>query len=977
MTYDFDIDPTLVERFAHRNGTVFVGAGISMASGLPSWRQLVKPLRADLGDEVTDDATPLEIAELFEAKHGRTMLIKQLRDKLSDVRYQLSRTHELVVSLPVQRIYTTNFDTFLEQASTKRQLNRTVIYNASHVGFSDSSILSIVKLHGDLADPGSLVITARDYYAYFSRNPAMADMLKVELQTRTVLFLGYGFGDPNLGMILGKVAHEQGLVRPLLYSLQLQPTRLAVEAMRERGVKVIDIDAKPGTPESIAAVQQWLEQFRQALNRHERRRPHLLVPAGGRHQHYGLPAYRRSGFGTETRDRIAEGLRSDFRVIVVRGEAGIGKTQQVAACVADSLAIHDILPTDHTFEREIWIRPSRNDRVEHRLEDILKAIADTLAPFSAVADEGDGTKLRGRVDRLLQERKVIVVIEDFNVVGQQFSAEDQEIKDWLESPGAFANAKSRIIVTTRQAMLTGFVVEVTALVAAETAHFIRDTAAAIMLRRKVPKGLNDDQIRKTVLATGGNPQAVLLALGLINSTGDPEIIGRQITSPRDARPIEEVLDQLVTALHESLDADARTVLGTMLGFSPEQPLPEAPLRRGSGLRHDDFSAGIESCVRCGLLERNGADGTLTMRTIPRELLKNPKLQASLKIPDAPLENIAKVLLEILREPDMICRSEISEPYWNALVRPEMARVDPLWPLLRQVMTQFKNKTMIVEFVFLLAHYMDNRLHNVERLEFVEAAIKELGKGTIVPGLPSADECIALLRIDALAWTYIEEQQPGKARDELAKARTVLDALDGRDDLAALADAWQARICAEAGDYVNAEECIRKAMASACKGRPDEKKWIMMRVHMIRGDVRMFQHRAADALADYREAEYCAETYGGEGNAYQTSPRIGLALLESPSEPDAEKRAEQLFQNLAHQHDLSLGQLYGEYGLAVIAARKHATAEAQKRLHKVYQEICLHTNSNVLLRLARRELEAIANKGQRNQRRSSDRMPLCH
>jgi hypothetical protein len=435
MTSEFDIDPTLVERFAHGNGTVFVGAGISMSSGLPSWRQLMTPLRADLGDQADKDATPLEIAELFEAKHGRTMLIKQLRDKLSDVRYQLTRTHELVVSLPVQRIYTTNFDTFLEQASTKRQLNRTVIYNASHVGFSDSSMLSIIKLHGDLADPASLVITARDYYGYFSRNPAMADLLKVELQTHTVLFLGYGFGDPNLGMILGKVAHEQGAVRPLLYSLQLQPSRVAVEAMRERGVKVIGLDARPGTPESVEAVQEWLKQFRQALTRQERRKPQSSAMMGGRGQHYGLPPYHRSDFCKATRERIADGLRSEFRVIVVRGEAGIGKTQQVAACVAQSLAIHDILPTDDTFERAIWIRPSRNDRKEHRLEAIQKAIADTLAPFSAATEQGQAPDLRMRVDRLLQEHKVIVVIEDFNVVGQQFTGQDMKIKDWLESPG--------------------------------------------------------------------------------------------------------------------------------------------------------------------------------------------------------------------------------------------------------------------------------------------------------------------------------------------------------------------------------------------------------------------------------------------------------------------------------------------------------------------------------------------------------------
>jgi tetratricopeptide (TPR) repeat protein len=546
-------------------------------------------------------------------------------------------------------------------------------------------------------------------------------------------------------------------------------------------------------------------------------------------------------------------------------------------------------------------------------------------------------------------------------------------------PGAFANSKSRIIVTTREAMLTGFVLEVSPLAPVETAEFIEVTAGAIMLRHEVPEGLRAKQIDHIVRATGGNPQAVLLALGLINSTGDAEIVGQIFASPRGSRPIRAVLLELATALLERLDRNARLVIGIMLGFSPEQPLPEAPLRRGTTLEHRAFSTAVERTVRSGLLERNGADGTLTMRTIPHELLL--VLQDQFDVPRAPLHSIAQELLEMLKAPDMICRTEIKVPYWNALVRPEMARVDPLWPLLRQVMAEFQEDIMLVEFVFLLAHYMDNRLHNAERVQFVRAAIAVLEKAeadgaTNIPGLPPFNECIALLRIDALAWTYIEEQQPQKAREEITKARKALLSTAPRCDLEALADAWQARMCAEAGDYVNAEECIRKAMGSACQCLPDA-KWILMRVHMIKGDVRMFQHRAAEALEAYRDAEHCAETYGGEGNAYQTSPRIGLALLENSSDQKAEEHAKRLFQNLAHQHDLSLGQLYGEYGLAVIAARKRATVEAQKRLHKVYQEICLHTNSNVLLRLARRELEAIGSTGMRNQRRTSDRIPSCH
>lgn len=101
-----EIDPVLIERFAQGNGAVFVDAGISLGSRLPSWRELMEPLRIDLGDEVDRHATYIEIAELYESKHSRRDLVDNLKDRLGDVRFELSKAEELIVGLPVQRIYT-------------------------------------------------------------------------------------------------------------------------------------------------------------------------------------------------------------------------------------------------------------------------------------------------------------------------------------------------------------------------------------------------------------------------------------------------------------------------------------------------------------------------------------------------------------------------------------------------------------------------------------------------------------------------------------------------------------------------------------------------------------------------------------------------------------------------------------------------------------------------------------------------------
>lgn len=1002
MATEYEIDDILVERFANGNGTIFAGAGISFSSRLPSWDDLILPMRKDLGREAHRMATAQEVAELYEAKHGRAVMIKHLRERLGDVRSQMTRTHELLVQLPVSRIYTTNFDTLLEQASSKLQINRNVIYNASQVGFSDNSQLSIVKLHGDLSDSDSIVISANDYYSYFTRNPAVADLLKVELQTHTVLFIGYSFRDASLGMILGEVSAQLGKGHPPWYSLQPRAGLVAQEAMKGRGVKVISLDTPGGTPESVAAVQDWLTSFQRALNRRDRRTRHQPARTAVNEAH-ALPAYKRSTFGRATRERIEAGLRSDFRVLVVKGEAGIGKTQYVAACVADHLAPLNTMLIEHRFERVIWIRPPTDEADKSPLRRIFSAIIAALPLPIHAATHSVPEKLRDRVNWLLQEHRVIVVIEDL-------SASCKSVMGWLEDRGQFANPRSRIIVTTRDAVVAGFVVEVAPLAPEDGAAFVTETASAMMLRRNVPAPLTTAD----VLSVGaGNPQAILLALGLINGRRDVNILrnehilnaahtgrapaglARQAGEPEQRPPILDVFRTLIGKCVAQLDETERSVLRLMLLFPSKRPLPEyvikavlAPdLAAEDGVPPDvALEKAISRVTDYNLVERDRSRATLTMPTIPSDLL--PALLGTRSVA-SDYYPVAQYLLDFLKRPDVICRDTIPDDYWNSVLRDEMQKVDPLWPLIRHVMRKLDKDPYIVEFVMLLCHYMDNRSHNADRIAFVRAALAAdaaLSAGTR-----------ALLSIDALGWTYMEEGRGVKANAAIDAGLKHLNA-DEHPGLYALAEAFRARLDAEEGDFVSAESAIDKAFGYAAimdqaTGAPTDdsnrvavttKPWIWTRLYMIRGDVRLIQceppraagatngrgaastagrrpphdNYAGKALRDYEEAAWLTERYGGEGNAYQTGPRIGLALLQAGTPADI-ARAEKIFERLACDVPISLGYLYGEYGLAMIKVKKNANQEALDHLLRLQSKLQPHLSSgNTLLKLIRQSCDKV-------------------
>jgi hypothetical protein len=285
----------------------------------------------------------------------------------------------------------------------------------------------------------------------------------------------------------------------------------------------------------------------------------------------------------------------------------------------------------------------------------------------------------------------------------------------------------------------------------------------------------------------------------------------------------------------------------------------------------------------------------------------------------------------------------------------MAKIDPSWPIIEAIMYHAAKCERAVKFALLLVHYMDSRFLNNQRLHFIRRALDALGD--------DERHTKALLHIDALAWTFIEEGANQKARDEIDRGMALLNQMDsgGGDDLKALAHAWRARIDASEGKKVEASRNIDDAFRYS--RRLKKKPWILMRVEMIAGDVELMNDAPRAAVDHYTRATEYAELYGGEGDGYQTNPRIGLALLavcDERGEPDKDsmEKARRRFTQLIDNSHVATGRLYGQYGMALIAARENLTGEARRQLQQIQKEIRLRSKGNVLLALAQKSYEKI-------------------
>lgn len=947
------IDPYFLDSFS-RGGTIFVGAGVSMRAGMPSWYELIDPLKKYVKEAITQQSSLLDIAELYSVKYRRPALVHAIKQEIEKRNARPTKVQNLLVNLPIHRIFTTNFDTLLEMAAKESFIRHRVVVNAPDVAVSDASQLVIVKLHGDINQSDSLIITSRDYYSYFATHPTVADLLKVELQTRTVLFLGYSFSDPDLGMILSRIGEESGdEMRRMLYSVQFRPPELVKRALEARGVTVIPLDAEPNTPEGRAIMESWMSSFSDELVRRDRRKggsySRNVADLYSINSRFNLvPESKPAVFLSAPRNEIESGLLSDAPLIVVKGDAGIGKTQLTALVATEFLKPKPgVIVLSNTFRQVVWI-PSAGDDEEggRTLSQVLDAIASSLEAFALVTDSHDDQashddqeeKCRG-VENLLAEHKVIVVIDDLSD-----EKDGNDLIDWLGKTWSEMRAKSKIIVNSRATRLRGYNVKIDELSGKEAMQMLREQERELRLRRSIPEGLRESEIEQLATKTRGNPQAMRLAVGVIAGCRDPAI-AIDTLSKTEGKSIEEVFEALLdTALTKlsKLDGQARIILETMPVFPLSRPIPALLLRIASGLDDNQFAKGIDECLMFGLFDRNPVTEAFSVHPVLIKYLKTHQAPGNSAIRDIAYQRLAEYLIGFLKKSDVIWREDIGEAYWATLVRPEMAKVDPYWPVIKEVMLWAERDhgrdRFLIELVLLLVHYMDSRFLNAERLHFVHKAadaLKRQGK--------KQEE--AWLHIDALGWTYIEEGNFLIARQEITKGSELVSNADG-DGFSALALAWLARV----QSLENGKDEAERLVLDALRNVDQLKAWIAMRVHMAAGDVKLKGEKPDPnaAIEHYQKAQELAETYGEEGNGYQTDHRLGMAYLRNK---DVD-RARRIFESMAEEEHVSIERLYGQYGLALIEASDGRLREdAKARLQVLRHEIRRRTRRNILLDLA--------------------------
>lgn len=197
---------TYVEALHDQNAAVFAGAGLSIPAGLVDWKGLLRKVAEEIGLDVDKEHDLISVAQFHYNEHGGRHKINQALIHEFSKRARITTNHRLLASLPIKTYWTTNYDDLIERSLSEvgkiPDIKTTVQNLATTIPRRDAVVY---KMHGDVAHPDKAIVTKDDYESYASTRHLFSTALQGDLVSKTFLFIGFSFNDPNLSFILSRI----------------------------------------------------------------------------------------------------------------------------------------------------------------------------------------------------------------------------------------------------------------------------------------------------------------------------------------------------------------------------------------------------------------------------------------------------------------------------------------------------------------------------------------------------------------------------------------------------------------------------------------------------------------------------------------------------------------------------------------------------------------------------------------------------
>ncbi len=219
ITINFDLSP-LISALNSNSAVVYVGAGASIPAGLPGWKGFLEECidriwKVDkdnpkwrLPKKLLEEGEYLTCAELLQREIGESLeqYVWDVYGKASSP----SEIHKAIARIPFSLAITTNYDRLLESAYPYTPNVWTWRDPQAVFSAFKNNRFSVVKIHGDVGNGPSLVLTRTQYRDFMHLNKALNDCLTTLFSLKTFLFVGSSLRDQNILNLMDNVQLTHG-----------------------------------------------------------------------------------------------------------------------------------------------------------------------------------------------------------------------------------------------------------------------------------------------------------------------------------------------------------------------------------------------------------------------------------------------------------------------------------------------------------------------------------------------------------------------------------------------------------------------------------------------------------------------------------------------------------------------------------------------------------------------------------------------
>lgn len=185
---------------------IFAGAGLSVESGYVNWNELLRIPARRIGLDVDQEKDLVTLTQYICNEDGsKQRIAEHIKNKFASC-VQINEKHRILARLPIKTYWTTNYDSLIEDALKecgKRPDVKKTVNDLSTILSKRDAV--VYKMHGDINNPCDVVIAKEDYEMYDLKNKLFRINLQGDLISKTFLFIGFSFEDPNLEYVLSKI----------------------------------------------------------------------------------------------------------------------------------------------------------------------------------------------------------------------------------------------------------------------------------------------------------------------------------------------------------------------------------------------------------------------------------------------------------------------------------------------------------------------------------------------------------------------------------------------------------------------------------------------------------------------------------------------------------------------------------------------------------------------------------------------------